>query len=452
MKSSLKKGIVLLLVLTLSIGIFTGCTNKDDDFKETENETTIDDGEAVVGDKQEEKISLTLLVDRDQDLSGIEAVAEAIEKELNIETVIDLRPGAPEGDNIVKTRLATGDMADLCFYNSGALFQTLNPSEHFVDLTNEGFIKDLDDSFKEAVSVDGKVYGIPTGSYNAGVWFYNKDIYSELGLEVPHTWTELMENCEKIKQAGKTPVIGGFKDTWTSQMVVLADYYNVSTKYPEFHEDFTNNKAKFATTPAALRGFEKLAEIYEKGYMNDDFNSTSYDMAMQMLAEGEGVHWPMLTFALPVIATNYPDAIDSIGSFGQPGDDAENHGVTLWLPAGIYIYNRSENVDAAKLWCEYFISQKGIEIMETKIKPTGPYAIKGIEISEDTYEAVKDLIPYIEEGKTAPALEFLSPLKGPNLPQITQECGSGMITPQEAAEKYDEDVKKQAKQLGIPGW
>ncbi|GAA3326170.1 hypothetical protein GCM10020331_060980 [Ectobacillus funiculus] len=36
--------------------------------------------------------------------------------------------------------------------------------------------------------------------------------------------------------------------------------------------------------------------------MNKDFNATTYDQAMQMLAEGKGVHYPMLTQALPIIA------------------------------------------------------------------------------------------------------------------------------------------------------
>jgi raffinose/stachyose/melibiose transport system substrate-binding protein len=51
-----------------------------------------------------------------------------------------------------------------------------------------------------------------------------------------------------------------------------------------------------------------------------------------------------------------------------------------------------------------------------------------------------------------PALEFVSPVKGPALEQITVEVGSGIRSPQDAAARYDEDVKKQAQQLGLPGW
>ena len=37
--------------------------------------------------------------------------------------------------------------------------------------------------------------------------FYNKSIYEELGLSVPQTWGEFMNNCEIIKNSGKNPIV-----------------------------------------------------------------------------------------------------------------------------------------------------------------------------------------------------------------------------------------------------
>ena len=39
-----------------------------------------------------------------------------------------------------------------------------------------------------------------------------------------------------------------------------------------------------------------------------------------------------------------------------------------------------------------------------------------------------------------------------SLEQITVEVGSGIRAPADAAALYDDDVKKQAQQLGLPGW
>ncbi|NNU84594.1 carbohydrate ABC transporter substrate-binding protein [Geobacillus sp. BMUD] len=433
------KLLAILCSTALFAGVLSGCSGgKESGSNETKsNETT-----------------LTLLTDN-EDLAMIEAlktISEEFEKKYHIKTEFETRPGGAEGDNLVKTRLATGDMTDLMVYNSGSLLQALNPEKNFVDLSNEPYIDKLEDSFKKSVTVNNKVYGVPLGSFAAGGWLYNKKVYQELGLSVPKTWAELMANCEKIKAAGKTAVIGTYRHTWTSQIVFLADFYNVLAQEPTFAEDYTANKAKIATTPAALKGFEKLEEIYKKGYMNKDFNATTYEDGLKMLAEGTGVHYPMISFALPNIEKLYPDKVNDIGFFPQPSDSPDINGITVWSPDSIYINKASEHVEEAKKWLEFFVSEEAQQIFFSKVKPYGPAAIKGIQLPDDTYTAVKDMLPYFEQGKTAPALEFLSPVKGPNLEQITVAVGSGLKSAKEGAESYDKDVEKQAKQLGLKGW
>jgi raffinose/stachyose/melibiose transport system substrate-binding protein len=63
------------------------------------------------------------------------------------------------------------------------------------------------------------------------------------------------------------------------------------------------------------------------------------------------------------------------------------------------------------------------------------------------------MLPYFNtDGHNGPALEFLSPVKGPALEQITVEVGTGIRSAKDAAALYDQDVEKQAKQLGLPNW
>jgi raffinose/stachyose/melibiose transport system substrate-binding protein len=90
--------------------------------------------------------------------------------------------------------------------------------------------------------------------------------------------------------------------------------------------------------------------------------------------------------------------------------------------------------------------------MANAIAPSGPYLIKGATLPEDVLPAVHDIQSYIDSGKSAPALEFVSPVKGPRLEQITTEVGSGLRSAEDGAALYDQDVETQAKQLGLPGW
>jgi raffinose/stachyose/melibiose transport system substrate-binding protein len=84
--------------------------------------------------------------------------------------------------------------------------------------------------------------------------------------------------------------------------------------------------------------------------------------------------------------------------------------------------------------------------------PTGPYVVTGCELPADVPPAVKDIQTYLDRSAASPALEFLSPVKGPNLENLTVEVGSGIRSAEDAAALYDQDVAQQAQQLGLAGW
>lgn len=396
---------------------------------------------------------LSVTTDGNQDtitmMDALTAAYTAAHPDVTFE--IENRPGGSEGDNLVKTRLATGEAGDILQYNSGSLFQALNPTESLADLSDiQG---DVIDSFKAVVTAkDGTVRGVPFGSAMGGGIYYNKKVYADLGLSVPKSWEEFMANNAKVKEAGKVPVATTFGDTWSSQLFVLADFYNVQAEVPTFAADYTANKAKYATTPAALRGFQYLEDVFKADYMNKDFGAAKFDDGVRMVATGEAAHYPMLTFALGNIKQNFPDNLNDVGFFAQPGPSADKNGLTVWMPAGLYVPAASPNVDAAKAFLAFVASPEGCKIMIDANGATGPFLIKGCELPADVPPAVADMLPYFQNDATAPALEFLSPIKGPALEQLTVEVGSGIRPAAEAAALYDQDVEKQAKQLGLPNW
>lgn len=384
------------------------------------------------------------------------ALVAAFEKaNPNITVKIDTQPAGTEGDNLMKTKLSTGDMDSVFYYNSGSLLQALHPDTTLVDLSKESWVKDLSKDFKSVVSTDKGLYGAPYGTSFGGGVMYNKKVYEKLGLKVPTDWAEFISNSEKIKSEAPdvTPIIQSFGDTWTSQLFVLGDFANVATQDPKWAANYTANKAKYVDEPG-IEGFNHQAETFKDGLYNKDFASMTNAQAMTALATGAGAQYPMLTATIATVQQNNPDAVNDIGFFALPADKAADTAATIWQPNALYIPKTTTGakLDAAKKFVAFANSKAGCEVQNKTVTPSGPYVTSACQLPSGVAALIADVQKYFDSGKTAPALEFLSPIKGPNLENITVQVGSGISTAKEGAALYDDDVKKQAQQLGLKGW
>jgi raffinose/stachyose/melibiose transport system substrate-binding protein len=400
-------------------------------------------------------VTITLLADNsDSTVKPAQAVIDAFNATNSGVTVkLDTRAQGADGDNIVKTKLATGDMADVFQYNTGSLMAALDPAKNMVPLTSESYMSTVEASFKTSVTSGSDVYGVPFGQATGGGILYNKTVFAKLGLQVPKTWDEFMANNAKIKAAGIDPVIQTYGDTWTSQLFVLADFANVTAAQPDWAAKYTANQAKYVDEPA-IKGFQRLEAVKKAGYLNKDFASAKNSQGLQMLVKGTGAQYPMLTFVVGAYSAMSATAKDDIGFYAQPGDDAAKYTATGWSPGAFYIPTSTTGakLDAAKKFLAFVATPAACDAQTKAITPSGPYMIKGCTLPTGLPTAVTDLQKFYTDGNVTPALEFLSPIKGPNLEKITVEVGSGITSAADGAKRYDEDVKKQAQQLGLPGW
>ena len=385
------------------------------------------------------------------------ALIAAFEKQNpKIKISMETRPGGTDGDNLIKTRLQTGAMDDVFLYNSGSLFQQIDPAKTLMPLTGESFMSSVDKSFDPVVSVDNNIYGVPFGSAFAGGVLYNIPVYKKLHLQVPKTWNQFIANSEKIKNAGGgvAPIEQTYQDTWTSQLLVLGDYANVAAAEPQFADLYTHNKAKYATDPHAYAGFQHLQQIHDMGLENSDFASASNNDGLKAVANGSAAQYPMLTAVVAGLQQLAPKDVNNVGFFALPGSNASSNPTTVWLPAAYYVPKTTtgSKLDAVKKFLAFMTTQTACDVQSKVNTPTGPYLISGCNLPSNVPTLTTDVQSYFTNHAESPALEFLSPVKGPNLEQICVSVGSGITSAKAGAEQYDQDVKKQAQQLGLPGW
>jgi len=390
----------------------------------------------------------------DANLKTAEALGKAFTAKNPDITIINDASGPSDSgiESVIKTRLATGEMADLFWYNSGSLLQAMNPDQTMLNIKDDPLVGNLNEAFVQTVSTANGVYGVPVQTAGGGGFFYNIPVYEKLGLQVPKTWDEFMANNEKIKAAGIDPVEQTYGDPWTSQITTLADYFNVNAADADWANKWTANQAKFATDPVALKGFSKLEDIAKAGYLNKDFASAKLDDGLKAVATGTAAHYPMLAFASATIIANFPDNAADVGFFPVPGDSADSFGFTSWSPSAVYAPANTPHPDAVRKFMAFIASPEGCDVITETLGVTGPYMVKGCTLPDGAPKIIADMLPYFEQGDVAPALEFLSPVKGPSLQQLMVEVGSGIRDARSAAQAYDEDSAKQAQQLGLPGW
>ena len=411
---------------------------------------------AVAPAQAASKTTITWLTDNTASAVKIANATVAAFQKANpgIKVVIHTRGSGSDADNLVKTKLATGNMENVFNYNSGALLQAINPTKTLVDLTTEKFQKNVYDSFKPAVSVGKKIFGGPWGSAMGGGLYYNLADFKAAGItSTPKTWAELITDAKKLKAGGVDAICGTFGDSWTDQLFVLADFYNVHAAVPNFVAQYTANKAKYANIPAALAGFQHLEETYKLGLYNSDAATAKFQDGVDRVVSGKCAMYPMLTF---VTAGLTADQMDKVGFMAQPGTDAKNVGLTTWMPMAMYIpkSTKGAQLTAAKKFVDFIVSKKGTDAYNVG---QGAYLAPCVTVDQSPApagvpQATADLAALVKSGKTYPALEFVSPIKGPNLLGITVQVSTGQVTAAQGAALYDQDVVAQAQQLGLKGW
>ena len=236
---------------------------------------------------------------------------------------------------------------------------------------------------------------------------------------------------------------------------MLGDFHNVAAAVPDFAAEYTANKAKYATTPDALAGFQHIQDVTDAGYFNKDFASAKLNDGMKAVATGTAAHYPQLGGTANNIENVAPGKSNDVGFFACPDRMRPSNGMTVWPgTAAMYIPKSVEGdkLEAAKKFIAFARPRRAVTPTPRVRRRRARSSPRRAQLPADVTQVAKDTQAYFDSGKASPALEFVSPIKGPALEQICIQVGTGQVDGKKGAELYDQDVKKQAQQLGLPGW
>lgn len=392
----------------------------------------------------------------DSNADSFQAQFDAFEEKYGCEIEVErLSSDADEMESILLVRAATGNLPDIWMNSVGAKLDAMSPKENCYDLSGEDWITErVNGDYLNIVTDEGtgEIYGIPCSPSNVAGVFYNKKVYEELGLEIPNTWEEFMENCRVIREkTDKDPVMSQYSNASGAQILFLSQYYYVQKENPDFAEQYTKKEIELHESDAYMRGLSKMYEIWEAGYQNDNPLEISWEDAATAVTEGSAVHIFCRTNIMSTVETVNPDAREDIGFFPLPDESREEQGVATWMPAAWCISKNSPNTELAKLLLEFLTTEEAVDIYCTKTIPTGAFMLNGVEMPENVSGAVIEAQVWSEKAST-PVMEYFCDIKGPNMATILTMVGTGEYTPEEAISEIESDNAIDAQQKGLEGW
>ena len=238
-----------ILPLAISLSLMAGCSGKKQSATPTNEEI-----------KNPVEITFWHAMNGDQEKS-LQGLVDNFQKENpNIKVILQNQSSYPDLQQ--KITATTASPKDLPTMTQAYPDWLLNAIDENLVLDLKPYIEnetlkfdnydDIVKGFREASTLDGKIYGIPFNKSTEVLW-YNKTLFDKLNLKVPKTYEEFKDVAEDIKE--KANIVGGGFDS-------LSNYYTTYLK----NEGVTFDSKLDPTSDKSEKAVDYYLDGVKKGY------------------------------------------------------------------------------------------------------------------------------------------------------------------------------------------
>lgn len=346
-----------------------------------------------------------------------------------------------------KARLTTvmqsGDPPDVFQSWGGGVLQQYADAGLVRDLTDDLAVDGWGESFGQSglslyANDEGRNLGVPWTVGMVGFW-YSKSKFAEAGIEnPPGTWTELLEDVEKLKAAGITPIALGGGDKWPVHFYWV--YLAIRNGGKAAFDAAYTREGSFADEPFVKAGAD-LVQLAELEPFQDGFLGATWPDAGLVYANGDA--------AMMLMVHNFPSgALDA--NLDDPSDMRADLG---WFPFPVVEGGAGEPNDVLGGGNGFAVGSNAPDITVdflrhlTNVETQSTWAAEGFAVPPSVTaanEAVTDenLLPVMEYLETAGYFQlyydqFLPPAVGGVVNDESQALIAGSQTPEGAAEAIE---------------
>lgn len=177
----------------------------------------------------------------------------------------------------IRTSMGAGTGPSLIFSWGGGPLRDYVNSDKVVDLTDGAaeLIDRVFPSVAEGGMVDGTVYAVPNSQTQPELVYYNKDLFDQVGAEVPTTWNDVMDLVPTFKAAGIAPFAVAGASKWPE--LIWLQYMADRIGGPEAFGAVMKQEPDSWSDPAFVEALTKIQDLVKAGGFQDGFGTTVAD-------------------------------------------------------------------------------------------------------------------------------------------------------------------------------
>lgn len=269
--------------------------------------------------------------------------------------------GTGDLTNLLKTYSATGDLPDFWYSDAASATAIINAGNqlNLADyITEDGFIDNYTNPEALYYS-DGGIYAISSGvdAFYTPAVYYNKEIFSQYGLEEPQTYDELIETCQTLIDNGITPISISGATGWSVRNFLF--FTILMNEDPQAAEALLKNEIDFSDE-RVVGALKKIEEMQKMGCFPEGVANIDYSTHCALYTEGKTAMIATLSWAYPDL-----EAARDTGVFLWPssGSDVKTgEAIQIWgsVLNGWAVNANGENMDTALKVAEYCTEQEAI--------------------------------------------------------------------------------------------
>jgi len=323
---------------------------------------------AAFSSAAQSKVQLTMGSWRADDVTQMTKLLAAFsQKYPNIQIKFD-PTNPPDYNAALRLQLQSGIGPDLMYARSYDTGMQLFKDGFFADVTDLPGLKKVYSDLSRAPWADakGRSFAVPFCAVSHGI-YYNMDIFKKLGLSVPATWEDFLSTCQKIKNAGITPIANGLADQWDINEVVLMNIAPGFIGGAEGRLAYEKGKTPFndAKMVSLFKAMKDLAPFCPNGFQAMTYNDSNALFVNQKAAMYFDGSWTMASFT---------DMKFNWSVFAPPAPKGKKIVVTFHPDSGIAMNPKTKNPNECKLFLQWLYSNEAAAIVSSTI-PTGFFPI-----------------------------------------------------------------------------